>query len=53
MRDTCLNDDVGPQMTGKAPNRSHKRGITIIPALETFWTNPNAFSFQFSHDFRP
>jgi hypothetical protein len=40
-------------MTGETPNRPYEPGIAVIPALETFWTNPNALSFQFSYDFRP
>ena len=36
-----LDDIYRPQMTRQAPNRTHERGITIVPALEALWPNPN------------
>lgn len=51
--DTGLDYVAGSKMAGQIPYRTHKVGVTVIPAEEAFGAGPDAFGFQLFDGLRP
>jgi len=51
--DAGLDDIPGLEMAGQTPNRSHQRGIAIIPAFEAQGASPYTLSLQSFYHFGP